>query len=129
MNLNKIILLSAFLIVSLTLNFCSPKINNDAREKIKFDFMKLNDDGLIGEGENLQAVDYEFCIPKSDSLKKTVSAIDSTVKFFDQSKGRIICGKDEILCIGSTRQTNAKETLIKLSELDFIKKIERTFYE
>jgi hypothetical protein len=129
MNLNKIILLPAFLIVSLILNFCAPKINDNQSEKIKFDLSEINLDGTIGEGTNQKILDYEFCIPKNDSLKETVSAIDSTVKFFAQSKGRIGCGKNEILCIGNTNQQNAKETLLKLAELDFIKKIEQTFYE
>ncbi|NOX18235.1 MAG: hypothetical protein GXO87_08130 [Chlorobi bacterium] len=113
----------------LTLNFCAPKINEDRPEKIKFDLSQLSDEGLIGEGKNLRAIDYEFCIPKNDSLKEIVFSIDSTVKFFPRSSGRIACGKSEILCVGNTNQPEAKETLLNLAELDFIKKIEQTFYE
>ncbi len=129
MKIKNLISYAGFFSLLLILNFCAPKINDSQTEKIKFDLSQLNEEGLTGENENLVAVDYEFCIPKSDSLKEIVLSIDSSVKFFAQSKGRIGCDKNEILCVGNSRQKNAKETLIKLAELDFVKKIERTFYE
>jgi len=37
--------------------------------------------------------------------------LNATVKFFAQSPGRIGCGKDENLCIGSTHQKDFRRVL------------------
>jgi hypothetical protein len=58
-----------------------------------------------------------------------VKTIDPTVKFFAQSPGRIGCGKDENLCIGSTHQKDFRKILQRLAELMYVQRIDQSFFE
>jgi len=98
-------------------------------EKITFDLDRINDEGLTGPSDGLRSVSYEFCIPDSAELKSQVASIDKTVKFYESSPGRIGCGANQLLCIGSTHQTQFRDVLTALSSLDYIERIDECFFE
>jgi len=97
--------------------------------KIGFDINALDKEGLMGPPDGKVALNYEFCIPADNHYINQVRQIDPSLKFHKKSKGRIACSKMEWLCIGSTHQEYAKSKIQRLAELDFIKRIERTYFE
>lgn len=97
--------------------------------KIGFDINTLDNDGLIGPPDGKVAVSYEFCIPADNRFINQVRQIDPSLQFHKKSKGRIACSKAEWLCIGSTHQEYARAKLQNLAELEFVKRIERTYFE
>ena len=97
--------------------------------KINFDLGAINDEGLTGPPDGLVSVDYEFCIPDKPECLRDVKSIDPKVKFLRGSRGRIGCGPNQVLCIGSTYQKNFREVLCRLAELDYIERIDRCFWE
>ena len=72
---------------------------------------------------------YEFCIPNTESNLNEIKAIDETIAIYKSSKGRIGCGKDEILCIGETVDKDYKTILIAISKLSYVKSINESFFE
>jgi hypothetical protein len=98
------------------------------REKITFDLSAISPEGLIGNQQSLRSVGYEFCIPAQPDARKEVKAIDPTVQF-SRSRGRIGCQKHQYLCIGETHQPEWKTVLLKLAELDYVKRIDRFWGE
>ena len=98
------------------------------RDKITFDLSAISPEGLIGNQQSLRSVGYEFCIPAQPDTRKEVKAIDQTVKF-SRSRGRIGCQNHQYLCIGETHQPEWKTVLLKLAELDYVKKIDRFWGE
>ncbi len=98
-------------------------------EKIKFDLNEIDERGLTGPVSGKVAVDYEFCIPRSEEYANLVKKVNPGIKMLDKSRGRIGCTRGEQLCLGTTSQENWKSILIETAKLDFVKKIERTFYE
>lgn len=97
--------------------------------KIGFDINALDNDGLMGPADGKVAVSYEFCVPAYNQYLNQVRQIDPSLKFHKKSKGRIACSKAEWLCIGSTHQEYARDKLQRLAELEFVKRIERTYFE
>ena len=94
------------------------------RDKITFDLSAISPEGLIGNQQSLRSVCYEFCIPAQPDTRKEVKAIDQTVQF-SRSRGRIGCQNHQYLCIGETHQPEWKTVLLKLAELDYVKRIDR----
>jgi hypothetical protein len=92
--------------------------------KIHFELSEFNDDGLYGPPNGLRAAMYEFCIPARADLAAEVASIDPTVQIYASSPGRIGCGSDEYLCIGSTGQPGFREVLANLAQLEYVSRIQ-----
>ena len=88
--------------VPVQLPLAAPGVLSD---KIHFDLSAFNEDGLYGPPDGLRSAAYEFCIPARQDLAGEVLSIDPTVQIYPSSPGRIGCGSDEYLCIGSTGRT------------------------
>jgi hypothetical protein len=58
-----------------------------------------------------------------------VQSIDPTVQAQAGSPGRIGCGPEEVLCIGNTHQPNWRAVLGSLATLDYVTRIDRSFFE
>ncbi len=98
--------------------------------KIRIDLTKFDDEGYrVHPGGEKSAASYEFCIPANDTALAEVKAIDPTAGEMKGSKGRSGCSDKEWLVISSTRQPGFKETIRKLAELKYIRKITETFWE
>ncbi len=109
--------------------FFSASVKAESPEdKITFDLSAISPAGLIGNQQSLRSVGYEFCIPAQANTVKAVKAIDSTVQF-SRSRGRIVCQNHQYLCIGETHQPDWKAVLLKLADLDYVKKIDRFWGE
>ena len=98
------------------------------RDKITFDLSAISPEGLIGNQQSLRSVGYEFCIPAQANTVKAVKAIDPTVQF-SRSRGRIGCQSNQYLCIGETHQPDWKTVLLKLADLDYVKRIDQFWGE
>ena len=101
----------------------------DPQERIKFDLGSIDGTGLTGPPDGLVAVAYEFCIPAAPEYLAEVQGIDPTVRAYPGSPGRIQCGSDEILCIGSTYQENWRSVLLDLASLAYVSRIDRSYAE
>ena len=109
--------------------FFSASVNAESPEdKITFDLSAISPEGLIGNQQSLRSVGYEFCIPAQVVAVKEVKAIDPTVQF-SRSRGRIGCQNHQYLCIGETHQPEWKTVLLKLADLDYVKRIDRFWGE
>ena len=97
--------------------------------KIGFNINALDKEGLMGPEGGKTALNYEFCIPADNSYVGKIRQIDPSIKIHRKSKGRIACSKAEWLCIGNTHQEYAKSKLQRLAAYDFIKRIERAYFE
>lgn len=97
--------------------------------KLDFDLDALDDNGLIGPPDGKVAVSYEFCIPKDQRAVDEVRTIDPTIAFHPDSRGRSGCGPMEVLCIGSTSRRGFRDVLERLCELEYVRRIQRTWYE
>jgi hypothetical protein len=97
--------------------------------KLGFDADLLDERGLTGSADGVVALSYEFCIPRDQELVDRVRAIDPSVAMHANSSGRVGCGPQEVLCIGSTHQKGFREVLAALCELDFVNRIERCDFE
>jgi hypothetical protein len=97
-------------------------------DKITFDLSAISPAGLIGNQQSLRSVGYEFCIPAQADRVNEVKAIDPTVQF-SRSRGRIGCQNHQYLCIGETHQPEWKTVLLKLADLDYVKRIDRFWGE
>jgi hypothetical protein len=97
--------------------------------KLDFDLGQLDEKGLVGPPDGKVAVSYEFCIPKDQQLADEVRSIDPTIAIHADSRGRVGCGPMEVLCLGSTNQPNFREVLERLCELEYVQRIERTWFE
>ena len=113
-----IILLSAFQ--------CPRKMQKIMLSKIKFDYTKINDNGLRN-GE--VAVDYEFCIPANESIVQEVRAIAPDMRVMKNSKGRIDCTRQQWLIVNTTHSPEWKKQLYAIAYLDYVDQIIETFYE
>lgn len=103
--------------------------SRQALAKITFDLDEPNERGLIGPPDGLRALNYEFCIPGDPEHTAEVRSIDPTIQLFRGGRGRVGCGADQILCIGSTHQPGFRGVLLKLAALPYIERIDQTFYE
>jgi hypothetical protein len=109
--------------------FASAASTGAVGKKIAFDTARLDDEGLLGPPGGKRALSYEFCIPDRVETRNEVKRIDSTVRFFSASPGRIGCGPQEILCTGSTHQKDFSTVLQRLAALPYISRIEQSFFE
>ena len=110
---------------------CSPALKKRevSLEKVHIvDLHKINEQGLKGPRDGLVAVHYEFCIPNTSQHRKEIESIDSTITF-QYARGRIGCTKEQILCLGHTAQPHFREVLQKLSDKDYIFRIEQAWFE
>jgi heat shock protein HslJ len=100
-----------------------------ARAKISFDLEMIDDEGLTGQPDGKVAVAYEFCIPETPTLLAEVQRIDPTAAIQRDAPGRIGCGPDQVLCIGSTHQPDWRSVLQGLAALHYVARIDRYFGE
>ena len=107
-----------------------PVTAENPADKITFDLSAISPEGLIGDKtkNNLRSVSYEFCIPAKPATLKEVKAIDKTVQY-SRSRGRIGCNSNQYLCIGETHQPQWQTVLLKLTKLDYVKKIDQFWGE
>lgn len=107
------------------------KLTNGDTSKINIDLSEYKDDGehILPNNEFGGYIHYEFCIPATEEALNEVQSIDSTAGALKKSKGRSGCSDQEWLVIGSSRQKNFKQVLLKLSWLSYIRKISQTFWE
>jgi len=108
-----------------SLNKTELKVMGDI-EKFDFDINALDKDGLIGPSNGKVSVDYQFCIPKGQEFEKQVLAIDPELKISTNSRA---CSGSQNIAIGNTHKSGHQVILRSLSELDFVKKISRVWYE
>ena len=101
----------------------------DSWQKVTFDMIRLDKDGLYGPPNGKRALSYEFCILNTEEYKAEVKKIYSTVQFMPGSPGRIGCDKNECLCIGSTHQEDFRWVLKNLADLKYVKLINECFFE
>jgi hypothetical protein len=106
-----------------------PDRSSVVSSKITFDLASIDDAGLTGPPDGHVAVAYEFCIPARTDRLAEVQSIDPTVRAQPGAPGRIACGADEVLCIGSTHQPSWKTVLESLAALDYVTRIDRSFAE
>jgi hypothetical protein len=97
--------------------------------KVTFDLDRLNDDGLVGPPNGLRSLMYEFCIPSDSASVRKVHEIDSSVRLYSESPGRIGCGDGQTLCIGETHHPGWRAVLDQLSSLGYIERIDESFAE
>ena len=95
-------------------------------EKFDFDINALDKDGLMGPSDGKVSVDYQFCFPKGEEYEKQILAIDPELKISTKSRA---CSGEQNVAFGSTHKPGHQEILRSLSELDFVKKISRVWYE
>lgn len=100
-----------------------------ACSKLDFDPFELDEHGLIGRDGGKVAVSYEFCVPRDQELVDQVRAIDPSVAIHAGSPGRIGCGPEQVLCVGSTHQIGFLEVLAGLCDLEHIALIQRSDFE
>lgn len=112
----------------LACNVRAPRENRVVWKKIGFDIDQLDANGLLGPPDGRVSLDYEFCIPAETRYWQTVQAIDSTAKR-PNSRGRIGCTGKTWLVIGSTHRADYRQTLYRLAELPYVKRIERVYWE
>lgn len=129
---NKFSILWQILFVA-SLFACMPPSRNSANSdyagKIHFDLSLLDENGLYGPPNGKQSISYEFCIPAKEEYATEVQSIDSTIALQQHAPGRIGCSDDEYLCLGNTHQKNYRKVLFKLSRLEYVEKIEQSFFE
>lgn len=96
--------------------------------KINLDFKNIDAEGLVGQGKNKVALNYEFCVPKTEKFWKQVRKIDPTAQRSD-SKGRVGCSEAQWLVVGTTNQPNYRRVLYELASLDYVTRITQVFWE
>jgi hypothetical protein len=97
--------------------------------KVTFDVSAIDHEGLIGTAGGAVAVSYEFCIPARAAQMAEVGRLDRSARCTAGSKGRIGCGDDEALCVGSTNQENWLGVLNAVAALPYVRRIDRSFAE
>lgn len=107
----------------------APSENPNVWNKVKIDFSKIDENGLAGPPNGKVAVNYEFCIPAEEKYWNEVKNIDNTAQAIKESKGRIGCDQTQWLVIGSTHQENYKRVIYELASLNYVSKIQETFFE
>ncbi len=97
--------------------------------KITFDLNLIGEDGLTKNPGGEVAIDYEYCIPADEKRAAELKKIDPSLKIHHKAKGRIGCSQSQWLCMGNTHQENWRKILLQITELDYVKQIDRTFFE
>lgn len=122
-----------FLIILFSCNAAKNEGINTVQEycntnKIKFKLTIFDKNGLIGDENNKVALDYEFCVPNTSEILKTINEIDSNIKPL-RGKGRTKCAENHIVMIGNSYNKDIKKILCKLSQLDYVTEINQVFWE
>jgi uncharacterized lipoprotein YbaY len=100
------------------------EVGPPADAKIHLDLTKLDDEGLYGPPDGRRAMAFEFCIPSTEECEREVRAIDAELQLQAGAPGRIGCGPDQILCIGSTHRKDYRAVLHRLAALPYVERIE-----
>jgi hypothetical protein len=98
-------------------------------QKVRVDFKNLDEQGRYGPANGKVSLNYEFCIPATAKAWRRVRKIDPTAQRHPQSKGRVGCGEQQWLVIGSTEQKNYRRVLYELASLPFVERIETVYWE
>jgi glucosylceramidase len=91
--------------------------------KLTLDLAALDEDGLAGPPAARVAVAYEFCIPAMAAPAAEVQRLDRTARFHQGVRGRVGCGPDQWLVLGSTHQPDWRAVLERLAALDYVARI------
>ena len=105
---------------------CQKAIAPKDIRKIEFDYSQIDAAGLR---RGVVAVDYEFCIPASESALEEIRRIEPEVNLLPKSKGRVGCREDQWLCIVNTRDPAWKRKLYAIAALGYVERIAEVFYE
>jgi hypothetical protein len=97
--------------------------------KIKFNLDDIRPDGLRGPDDGLVSVSYEFCVPKDEATFAEVRRIAPGIAIHAGSRGRIGCGEDQALCIGTTHGPDWRKELTGLAELGYVVVIAECHFE
>lgn len=97
--------------------------------KITFELSVISADGLVGASDSLRASDYEFCILGDGQLLGEILAIDPNIQSYPHSRGRIGCNHEQYLCIGNTHNPRWKSVLQSIARLDYVERIDQTYWE
>jgi hypothetical protein len=100
-----------------------------ALAKIKFNLDDIRPDGLRGPDDGLLSVSYEFCVPNDEKTLAEVRRIAPGVAIHVGSKGRIGCGEDQALCIGTTHGPDWRKELMGIAELGYVVEIAECYFE
>lgn len=123
---HKPLLLLLLLVIAASAFQCPGKMQKLMYKKIAFDYSTIDADGLRN-GE--VAVDYEFCIPAHEEIVQQVMKIDPGIRIMKGSNGRIGCSKSQWLCINTTHSEGWKDKLHRIAYLEYVDRIQETFYE
>ena len=115
--------------ISMAISLTGCVSTRGTEDKVGFDINELDSQGLVGPSEGKRALSYEFCIPDSASCRWQVRHIDPSIEFYPGSRGRSQCGEGMLLCIGSTHQEDYQKVLDELAALEYVDRIEETFFE
>jgi hypothetical protein len=96
---------------------------------IAFDLNRLDAAGLQGPPDGRRALDYEFCIPQGELPQRQVAAIDPSARFQPGSRGRIGCGRAELLVLANTHQPGYRQVLLRLAGLPYVVRIAEALFE
>jgi len=97
--------------------------------KISFDLAQLDENGLFGPADGKRALDFEFCIPNDEQYLAEIRGIDPDIHCSPGSRGRIGCTEEQALCLGNTVGKDYRATLCRLSNLEYITRIDQNFWE
>lgn len=97
--------------------------------KIDFDVNALNENGLMGNRGSYVSVDYQFCFIKGPENEKTILDLDPSIRINHKPSGGAGCRSEEILATGNSQQPNHKQILFSLSNLHYVNRIKRVWYE
>jgi hypothetical protein len=97
--------------------------------KIDFDVNALNDEGLIGDRSGLVIVNYQFCFVKGVENEKAIRDLDPSISINQTPASGARCRSEEALAQGNTHQANHKQILFSLSNLHYVNKIKRVWFE
>jgi hypothetical protein len=100
-----------------------------AVSKINFDLSDIEESGLTGPPGGQVAVAYELCVPADEEHIAEVQRLDPSIRMYQSSRGRIGCGPDHALSIGSTHQPGWRSVLMELAALEYVERIDRFYGE
>lgn len=102
---------------------------HDPSGVIGFDLCSLDASGLIGAPGAKRALHYELCIPRGQDYAAQVRTIEPDVAVYEDSPGRIGCGPEQVLVVGSTQRPDFALVLQRLAELPYVTRIEQAHFE
>ena len=106
-----------------------PMVKGD-QTKIDFSVNALNDEGLMGQRNGgLVSVDYQFCFVKGEENERAILDLDPSITINNNPGSAARCRSEEALAQGNTKQPNHKQILFSLSNLNYVNKIKRVWFE